>query len=85
MKKAAQLLILSGMLIFAALSDAGASYTSCGAMPPCNFVYDDCVDYDGNWSAEFGYYCVDSNNQVHEFYSYSCLGRGVFQQGTCYN
>jgi hypothetical protein len=58
---------------------------TCGAWPPCSFVYDDCVAFNGNWSAELGYYCVDSNKQVREFYSYSCFGRGVFQQGTCLN
>lgn len=82
MKKAVQLLILSAVIILAARSNAGA-YPTCPYSPPCNFVYDDCVTFRGNWSSEFINYCVDSNNQIRQWYSYSCFGRGVFQQGTC--
>ena len=84
MKKTAQFLTLLAVLIFASQSNAGA-YMTCNAWPSCNLVYEDCEEANGNWYSEFGNYCVDSNNQVREWHSYSCFGRGVFQQGTCLN
>lgn len=84
MKKAVQLLILSAVILLAAQSNAFA-YPSCHYAPPCAFVYDDCMAFNGNWYSEFINYCVNpSNSQVYELYSYTCTGRGLYQQGSCY-
>jgi hypothetical protein len=82
-KKFVRFILLSAVLVLAAQGNAGA-YPFCGYPPPCAFVYDDCMAFNGNWYSEFINYCVDSSSGVHELYSYSCTGRGLFQQGSCY-
>jgi hypothetical protein len=83
MKKILRLLALSALVGVASMSNVGATQ-SCGNNPPCAFVEDDCAESHGNWYTEIINDCLDSNNQTHQLYSYTCSGRGVFLQGACY-